>query len=159
MINENAMFNATDGRPFAKWGEAAIAGWQAVPDVLLKNQTRLGLSATELLVLLNVLSFWWYVEELPFPRGTTIAKRMGMTPRTVQRSLQALIDRGLLAKKRDVGRDNKERDVLDPSGLVEALKKLAVDDPAFTHRQHRLAGQDQVSRTTRGVLNEVASAL
>lgn len=159
MINESVTFQATDGRPYAKWGEAAIAGWQAVPDVLLKNQSRLGLSATELLVLLNVLSFWWYAEELPFPRGTTIAKRMGMTPRTVQRSLQALIDKGLLAKKRDFGRDNKERDVLDPSGLVEALKKLAVDDPAFTHRQHRLTGQDQVGRTTRRVLNEVASAL
>lgn len=159
MIDESTMFLATDGRPYAKWGEAAIAGWQAVPDVLLKNQSRLGLSATELLVLLNVLSFWWYAEELPFPRGTTVAKRMGVTPRTVQRSLQALIDKGLLTKKRDLGRDNKERDVLDPSGLVELLRKLAVEEPAFTHRQHRLNGKDQSRRPMREVLDEAARAL
>lgn len=144
MIDKTTIFNATEGRPYEKWGNAAIAGWQAVPDVLLKNQNRLGLSATELLVLLNVLSFWWYVEELPFPRGTTIAKRMGVTPRTVQRAFQSLIDRGLLAKKRDIGRDDKEREVLDPSGLVEALEKLAIDDPSFSHRKYRLDRQERL---------------
>lgn len=35
----------------AKWGAAIDAGFQLVPDVLLKNQTRLGMSATEMSLL------------------------------------------------------------------------------------------------------------
>jgi predicted DNA-binding transcriptional regulator len=125
----------TESRPYAKWGEAAIAGWQALPDVLLKNQHKLELTPTELVVLINVLSFWWYVEDLPFPRITTLAKRMNVTDRTVQRCLKQLIQRGLLERKTDIGRDGKMREVLNPDGLVAALKKLAVVDPAFRHRQ------------------------
>lgn len=140
MIDRFSNSVATEGRPYAKWGEAAIAGWQALPDVLLKNQHKLDLTPTELLVLINVLSFWWYVEELPFPRVTTLAKRMNVTPRTVQRALQKLFDKGLLTKKRDLGKDNVEREVLDPSGLVEILKRWAIEDPAFEHRRHRMEG-------------------
>ncbi len=32
----------------AKWGPAAMAGFQGVPDLLLKNQSRLDLTATEI---------------------------------------------------------------------------------------------------------------
>ena len=124
-----------ESRLYAKWGEAAVAGWQGLPDVLLKNQHKLDLTPTELVVLINVLSFWWYADELPYPRISTLAKRMNVTPRTVQRCLQRLNERGLLQKKIDIGEDGKSREVLDPDGLVAALKVLAVDDPAFQHRQ------------------------
>src|SRR5215211_3032496 len=60
IIGGLSTFVATDARPYAKWGEAAIAGWQPLPDVLLKNQHKLDLTATELLVFINLLSFWWY---------------------------------------------------------------------------------------------------
>lgn len=86
-------------RPAEKWGIAATPGWQPLPDVLLHNQAKLGLSPTDMLVLVNVLSHWWYVEEKPFPRVTTIAKRMNVTTRTVQRSLQKIIDKGFESSK------------------------------------------------------------
>ena len=126
---------STESRLYAKWGEAAVAGWQGLPDVLLKNQHKLDLTPTELVVLINVLSFWWYVEELPFPRISTLAKRMNVTDRTVQRCLKKLAQKGLLKRKTDIGKDGEMREVLDPEGLVAALKKLAVHDPAFRHRQ------------------------
>jgi len=135
MLEPPPPFN--ENRPYAKWGPAAIAGWQPLPDVLLKNQHKLDLTPTELVVLINVLSFWWYVEELPFPRISTLAKRMNVTDRTVQRCLKQLIQKGLLTRKSDIGKDGEMRDVLDPDGLVSALKKLAVDDPAFRHRQEQ----------------------
>jgi DNA-binding MarR family transcriptional regulator len=119
----------TESRPFAKWGNAATAGWQALPDVLLKNQYKLKISTTELVVLINVLSFWWYAEKLPYPRVSNLAKRMNVTPRTVQRCIQGLIEKGLLAKKEDVGDDGQLREVLDPGGLVAALQTLAIEDP------------------------------
>lgn len=126
-----------DARPVQKWGDAAIAGWQALPDVLLKYQYRLKLNPTEMMVLLNVLSYWWYVETLPFPRVSTIAKRMDVTPRTVQRALTKLYQRKLLIKKKHQTSNNEEREVYDPAPLVKVLEALAKNDRDFQSRQNK----------------------
>ncbi len=62
---------------------------------LLRLQTQYGLTATDMMVLINLIAHWWDARPV-YPRTTTIAKRMGVTKRTVQRSLQALIKKGLL---------------------------------------------------------------
>ena len=118
---------------YAKYGEASIAGFQAVPDLLLKHQEDLGLSPTDLVVLLNVLMHWWYPTKKPFPRSTTIAKRMGVTPRTVQRSLLQLEELGLLVRERD----ETARTYLDPAPLVEKLTTLAKTDADYQIRRQR----------------------
>ena len=125
-------------RPFEKWGVAAVPGWQPLPDVLLHNQAKLGLTATDMLVLANVLSHWWYADEKPFPRVTTIARRMDVTSRTVQRSLQKLSDKGFLQRRKATSRDGTEREVLDPTGLVNALGKLAIRDPSYRYKTRKL---------------------
>jgi DNA-binding MarR family transcriptional regulator len=94
-------------------GEAAQAGFQAVPDLLLKHQESLNLNPTELVVLLNVLMHWWYRDQKPFPRPTTIARRMGSTVRTVQRAITKLQREGLVERQRG---PNKVM-VLDPDPL------------------------------------------
>jgi hypothetical protein len=135
---------------FEKWGDAARAGFQAVPDVLLKYQGKLGLNSTELVVLLNVLQHWWYAERKPFPRPTTIARRMGSTVRTVQRALQNLEKKGMLVKVQQ-GADT--RDAFDPQPLVERLSALAKHDPDYWHRVEkpkleRLRGVAQQDRAS-----------
>jgi DNA-binding MarR family transcriptional regulator len=100
-----------------KWGEVARAGFQTVPDLLLKHQKELRISPTEMVVLLNVLMHWWYRDQKPFPRPTTISKRMGVTVRTVQRALSNLQESGLV--KRLKGPDGET--FLDPTPLVERL--------------------------------------
>lgn len=123
---------------YAKYGEASIAGFQAVPDILLKHQNDLGLSPTDLAVLLNVLMHWWYPEKKPFPRSTTIAKRMGVTPRTVQRSLQQLEALGLLVREKDA----KGPTYLDPKPLVEKLEVLVKKDSDYQIRRRRRDGDE-----------------
>jgi predicted transcriptional regulator len=125
---------------YAKYGEASIAGFQAVPDLLLKHQCELGLSPTDLAVLLNVLMHWWYPEKKPFPRSTTIAKRMGVTPRTVQRSLQQLEELGLLVREKDAGGPT----YLDPAPLVEKLGALAKKDADYQIRRRRRDGEEEL---------------
>lgn len=125
------------GRPRVKWGDAAVPGWQALPDVLLKQQTVLELSATDMLVAINLLSYWWYADNMPFPRVRTIADRMGVTARTVQRSMQKLIDKGYFERKTEVDADGKEREVLDPSGLAKELQRLARKDTSYHYRKSR----------------------
>jgi DNA replication protein DnaD len=112
----------------AKSGEAAEAGFQTIPDALLKNQAKLGLSSTDMVALLNVAMDSRH--QRPFPRSTTIAGRMGVVVRTVQRALATLRRRGLLAKAREASPGGRRREVCDLSGLVERLAELAEDDPS-----------------------------
>jgi len=106
-----------------------------VPDLLLKNQNALEINPTEMVVLLNVLMHWWYAHQKPFPRPTTIARRMGSTVRTVQRALQDLEENGLL--KRVKGDDGET--YMDPAPLVEKLGKLAMNDKDYAIRKGLVA--------------------
>jgi DNA-binding MarR family transcriptional regulator len=123
-----------EGAVNEKWGEAARGGFQAVPDLLLKNQDELKLNPTELVVLLNVLMHWWYRDQKPFPRPTTIARRMGSTVRTVQRAITKLENEGLLIRRRG----EKRTIVLDPDPLVRRLSELAKTDFDYLTRTGRL---------------------
>ncbi|MBF0168020.1 MAG: helix-turn-helix domain-containing protein [Alphaproteobacteria bacterium] len=122
-------------RAFDKWHEAAEAGFQIVPDVLLKNQAELGLSATDLVVLLNLTMHWWYKEQRPFPRSTTIARRMGVDVRTIQRSLVKLRERRLINQVVEQTPGGEERQVCDLSGLQQQLSEIAKTDPTYLSRQ------------------------
>lgn len=118
---------------FAKYGEAAIGGFQAVPDLLLKNQAKLNISPTDMVVLLNVLMHWWYPADKPFPRSGSISKRIGVTPRTVQRSIQNLEEAGLLIRETSDGRT-----YLNPKPLVDRLEEIAPTDKDYLYRKGRM---------------------
>ncbi len=114
-----------------KWGNAVDGGqtgWQAVPDALVRGQKDLKLSSTEMVVLLNILIHWWKSEELPHPRPSKIAKRMGVSVRTVERTIGSLEDKQLLLRlppeKKGSDCDYMVRR-FDLSGLVEKVNHLA----------------------------------
>ncbi len=83
-----------------KWGDSvgggSLTGFLALPDVLIRSQSRLGLSSTEMMVLINILMHWWYPDEKPFPGNYRIAKRMNVSRRTVQRAINKLKAEGLI---------------------------------------------------------------
>lgn len=84
-----------------KWQGAVTnrSGFVAVPMSLLRLQTKLKLTATDMLVLTNLLAHWWSPADGVYPRSTTIAKRMGVTKRTVQRSTQKMLSQGLITRE------------------------------------------------------------
>ena len=55
-----------------------------VPSPLLRAQRRLGLSPTQLAVLMQLCDFWWDSERKPYPSKATLAERLGLSPRQVQ---------------------------------------------------------------------------
>src|ERR1700721_182847 len=89
---------AEDSRVSARYGQAANAGWSPIPDVLLFNQHRLKIKGDDLVVLLNLMAHYYVKNDMPFFRPTTIAKRMGVSQRTVQRSIAKLFKLGLISK-------------------------------------------------------------
>jgi hypothetical protein len=81
-----------------KWGIVSDPGFLTVPYVLILHQMALGLSSENLNVLLNVIAHWHAKGRMPYPHSATIAKRMGASQRTVQRSLSWLCKNGFMAK-------------------------------------------------------------
>lgn len=82
----------------AKWGQALDAGFQIIPNVLIRGQAKLGLDAMDIVILLNLNLHWWKPDDLPFPQPRVIARRMGVSTRTVERRLETLEERGLLER-------------------------------------------------------------
>lgn len=111
----------------AKWGVAGAGGYQAVPHALFRFQSKLELSNGELVTLLNILDHWWEPEKAPFPGVAALAKRMASDPRSVQRHLKGLNEKGLVV--REHGKGEKGRFNLD--GLVHRLGALVAEDPTM----------------------------
>lgn len=122
------------------WGTAVDRGFVAIPSVLLLNFKTLGINPTEFLILLNLLDHWWTADRKPYPRVTTIARRLHVQPRTVQRGLNQLRAKGLVTWDRHQmvqGRIRKgqagigvRRRLYDLSNLVDRAVILASKIPA-----------------------------
>ena len=112
-----------ESRVRSKWDYVTDPGFLTIPYVLLLHQADLKISSEHLNVLLNVIAHWHSNGRMPYPRTTTIAKRMGISPRSVQRSLSWLIKNGFLAKVPRASRDDPQQYNMLP--LVQKLKPYA----------------------------------
>jgi DNA-binding transcriptional ArsR family regulator len=129
-----------DLRIQARLGEEVTAtGFQPVPDVLLFHQADLGLRSEDLNVLLQITAHWFFPERMPFPRPTTIARRMGVSPRTVQRSLSRLREMQLIAKT-----TTDEKEAYDLRPLMQRLKGFAIRRLAARAKTHQVDGVAQL---------------
>lgn len=99
-INEDENESDPRFRLVEVWGEAINdrSGFVAIPMSLLRLQAELEISPTDFGVLINLLAHRWRMGEVVFPRTTIIAKRMGVTSRTVQRSTHRLFKQGYISK-------------------------------------------------------------
>jgi DNA-binding MarR family transcriptional regulator len=107
----------------SKWDDIIIGvggGWTAVPNLLLKKQGVLKLGSSELNVLLNLIRFWWEPTRAPFPSPEKIAAEMGVTARTVYRTLAALEKKGFIDRVSEDGKATK----YELQGLVDKLKEV-----------------------------------
>ncbi|MFI0844351.1 helix-turn-helix domain-containing protein [Mesorhizobium sp. IMUNJ 23232] len=104
-----------------RWGLVAEIGYQAVPDVLILRQSELGLTSAELNVMLNLTAHWWRSQDFVFPGAATIARRMNVTQRTVQRIISSLARKGFIRKCRTA----KGEIFFDLAPLKEKLIPLA----------------------------------
>jgi DNA-binding HxlR family transcriptional regulator len=104
-------------------------GYTAVPNVLVRAQARLGISTTQFNIIVQLLSYWIDPKRPPFPTKKELAKRMSITPKTVQTNIAALERHGLIEREQrvtpagDYGSNTYRLD-----GLVAKLKSL---EPSF----------------------------
>lgn len=122
-----------------KWGKKVMAlNYTIVPSLFIQAQRRLGISPLQFNILLQLMDFWWKAESKPFPSKKTIAERIGVHPRTIQKNIEALENAGLvqrIARWTKAGDPNTNVYHLD--GLVKKLREL---EPEFRKaKDERLA--------------------
>ncbi|MBJ8836023.1 helix-turn-helix domain-containing protein, partial [Citrobacter freundii] len=115
------------------WGRTILgSGWTTIPNELLKNQARLGLSNSELVLLIHLISFMHSSSAKIFPSIELLSERMSQDRRTIQRTIQRLEEKELIRKrvrskgKLDIGLTN----VYDISPLM--LKIINIQLPSMT---------------------------
>jgi len=109
-----------------KWGVAVMKlGFTILPSLLFRAQQRLGLNPTQFAVLLQISDYWWEPSRKPFPSKATLAERLGLSPRQVQRYIAELETAGLLKRiERRAAHRGKLSNEYDLSGLVDRLKLI-----------------------------------
>lgn len=111
-------------------------GFTGVPNIFLRGQKRLGISATQFNIIAQLLSYWIDPERPPFPSKRELALRMGITTQTLRINIAALEKCGLVRReqrKTAAGDYGSNRYHLD--GLVRKLQEL---EPGFDEeRQER----------------------
>ena len=112
-----------------KWTPALMkAGWTALPNVIFERQQALGLSPLDINILLHIASYWWNEGSKPHPSKVTIAKAIGIEPRSVQRRIAALEAANLiLREERRISLTGSKTNIYHLDGLIEAAKPYALE--------------------------------
>lgn len=109
-----------------KWGALAMKpGFVIIPSLILRAQNRLGLNCTQLALLLHLSEFWWHEGKYPWPKKETLAQRVGLSEKQVQRTMADLEKGGYVARVTRMGRHGQLSNAYDLSGLVRKLAEIA----------------------------------
>jgi DNA-binding transcriptional ArsR family regulator len=113
-----------------KWGAAVMKlGFCIVPSLLLRAQRRLKLNPTQLAVLMQLCDYWWDPARKPYPSKESLAQRLGLSARQLQRHIADLEQADLVKRiPRKGNNGGKLSNTYDLSGLVARLQKL---EPEF----------------------------
>lgn len=117
-----------------KWGDkTSDYGWVAIPSILFFYQKELDINPTEMNVLTNLLLHWWESDKKPYPSQSSIARRMGVSTRTVQRALDSLDEKKIIAKTRTSIHSPvyKGRNIYDLAPLVKILNSISSQEPSL----------------------------
>lgn len=106
-----------------KWGKAVMAhGYCIFPSMLLQAQSRLGVNAQEMVVLLQLVEHWWRADSKVFPKKEVIAERVGLSTRQVQRHIQRLEELKLVKREERYRGGMRTSNNYNLNGLVIKLK-------------------------------------
>lgn len=117
----------TEQKITAKWGKTLTkAGFTALPNIIFERQQALRLDPLDLNILLHLAGYWWHPDDLPRPSKDTLAKAIGVHPRTIQRRIAELEKWGYIKRieRKATCGDNLPNEY-DLSGLIKAAQPFA----------------------------------
>lgn len=114
-----------------KWSKTLMdVGWTALPSVIIENQKQLDLSPIDMNIVLYLASKWWTPEGKPFPSKKTMAKAMGLNPRTVQKHIASLEAANYIRREERRTPTGSQTNIYHLDGLIEAVKPFAEEKMA-----------------------------
>jgi hypothetical protein len=97
-----------------------------LPSILLQAQARLCISPQQMIVLLQLVEHWWREDSKVFPAKASLASRVGLSEKQIQRHIVALEQKKLVKRiERVLPGKGKVSNEYDLSGLVQKLKEIA----------------------------------
>lgn len=85
-------------------------------------------NSTQMIVLLQLLEFWWIEERSAYPSTATIAERIGMSSKQVQRTVNELAKKNLITRiNRHLPKGGKTSNEYKFDGLLKKLNTIEVD--------------------------------
>jgi DNA-binding MarR family transcriptional regulator len=69
-----------------------------VPNILIRSQSRLGISTTQFNIIVQLLSYWIDLARPPFPPKRDLAQRMSITQQTLRINLKALEEKRYISR-------------------------------------------------------------
>lgn len=150
MVNKKAITKKAEKELKAneeKWTKTLMdAGWTAFPSVILEKQHALGLSSTDINIILYLSTHWWEAERKPYPSKNTIAKALGVTSRTIQKRIASLEGAGFIRREyrqhESKGNDSNKYHL---DGLIEACQKYALEK-IEVREEHKAAEKKRRTR-------------
>ena len=117
-----------------KFGKPVMdVGFCITPSLLMKAQARIGLNPVQFNIVMQLLDQWWAAERRPWPAKATLAERMGMSDRQIQRHIAEMEGAGLVKRiPRTSPGKGKTSNQYDLTGLVNKMKEL---EPEFAKAQ------------------------
>jgi DNA-binding HxlR family transcriptional regulator len=131
------MNEAKKSRVSSLWTDELVegVGFTPIPSIILERQEALGLDSVDLNVILQIAFHWRERERLPYPSKTSLARRIGVSPRTVQRRIAALESHGFIQRHRRIlrngGSDTNEYSL---SGLIAKAQPFAAEKRALNQK-------------------------
>lgn len=111
-----------------KWTKPLMdAGWTVLPSVILDRQRALGLTPTDVCILMHLAKHWWYEDNLPHPSKKAIAECMNVTESTVQRRIRHMERDGLIerVKRYNPKTGGQQTNAYDFTGLIKSATPYA----------------------------------
>jgi DNA-binding transcriptional regulator YhcF (GntR family) len=130
---------SADKKVAAKWTRTlAKAGWASFPNVIFERQQALRLSPIDINILLHLAGYWWNPGKNAHPSKATIAKAMGIHPRTVQKHIEEMERWGYITRiYRKTGVGDNDTNEYDLSGLIKAATPFAEEKIAERERRQK----------------------
>jgi DNA-binding transcriptional regulator YhcF (GntR family) len=131
----------------AKWSKPLMeAGWNAIPSIIIEKQEALGLDAIDMNIIIHLSNYWWRAAHLPYPSVATIAKAIGIKPRTVQKRISTLHALGLLTRtERRNTRFGSDTNIYSFEGLIKAVTPYA-QEKIEERAKKELAEKERLAR-------------
>ena len=142
-----------------KWGKDTMAAnYPVIPSALLRGQARIGITAMELAILVHLIDHWWKPDEMPWPSKKTLAERLRVGEKTIQRAIAHLEEEGLIQRKKRFNRAGaRTSNEYDLTPLVERLKPIAKDLVAASNESKAIRKRAQRPGLKNRMRKKVAS--